>query len=225
MLTTNARMSMLAAGFVGFYGAAVPATADVYQERAARVQAFSWTGLYIGGNGGYAWSNGQNVHISESLDFPGLPPVPTFAANFGSLSPSGGFGGVQVGANLQMGAVVLGFEADGQWADIVGNSSATAEYVFLGIPTGIPVTTTTSTTVDKFGTLRPRLGLAWDRTLIYATGGLAWGRVGHVMMFDISGIGTAVDHVSGTQVGYAVGGGIEHAFTPRVSIKVEYQYI
>jgi outer membrane immunogenic protein len=73
--------------------------------------------------------------------------------------------------------------------------------------------------------LRSRFGLAWDRTLVYGTAGLAWGRVEHTMTFrDTAGF-NSFDQVAGTQVGYVVGGGIEHAFSPHLSLKVEYQYI
>lgn len=227
MRSPNMRIAALAAGLLSLSGATV-AMADGYQRPGpVAPRAFSWTGFYIGGNGGWARSNDQTVHVLETN--PGLPggtPVDIFSDNFGSLSPSGGFGGVQVGANLQIGAVVLGFEADGQLADIAGDSSATVDYSFQGVPDGRTVTVATSNRVNRFGTLRPRIGLAWDRTLVYATGGLAWGRVGHTMSWDLGpGDFAATDKFAGTQVGYVVGGGIEHAFAPRVSLKVEYQYI
>jgi outer membrane immunogenic protein len=225
MLSPNLRIVALATG-LSLCGT-MNANADAYDRvSAVAPQAFSWTGFYIGGNGGGAWSNDQAVHITESIANPGLPPIETFSANFGSLSPSGGFGGVQVGANLQLGAVVLGFEADGQWASITGESAATVGYAFLGVPDPRTVTVATSSNVNRFGTLRTRMGLAWDRTLLYATGGLAWGYVGHTMSWNLGPGGfIATNQLAGTQVGYVIGGGIEHAFTPRVSLKVEYQYI
>jgi outer membrane immunogenic protein len=227
MRSPNLQIAALAAGLWGLFGAAV-AMADGYERPGAMApRAFSWTGFYIGGNGGWAWSNDQSVHVSETNpNLPGGTPIEVFSANFGSLSPSGGFGGVQVGANLQTGAVVIGFEADGQLADITGDSSATLGYSFLGVPDPRTVSVATSNRVNRFGTLRPRIGLAWDRTLVYATGGLAWGRVGHTLSWDLGpGVFVATDKFAGTQVGYVVGGGIEHAFTPRVSLKAEYQYI
>jgi len=230
MVSPNTRIVVLTAGLVGFYCANGPAAADVYQPRAAAAPpAFSWTGLYIGGSGGWAFSNDQTVHITESNTVVpgfGAPLGEVFNANFGSLSPSGGFGGVQVGANLQLGRVVLGFEADGQWGNITDDSSATVQYSFLGVPDPRTVTTNTNNSVKKFGTLRPRIGLAWDRTLVYATGGLAWGRVSHTLLWNLNqGEFVATDRFAGTQVGYVLGGGVEHAFTPLVSLKVEYQYI
>src|SRR6478672_10038711 len=153
MLSPNLRIVALATG-LSLCGT-MKANADAYDRvSAVAPRAFSWTGFYIGGNGGGAWNNDQTVHITESNANPGLPPIETFSANFGSLSSSGGFGGVQIGANLQLGAVVLGFEADGQWANITGESAATVGYSFLGVPDPRTVTVTTSSNVNRFGTLR-----------------------------------------------------------------------
>lgn len=221
-------MAAMAAGLAGLYGAASTANADGYQRRpvaAAPCCGFSWTGFYVGVNGGYAWGDDQTVHVNETLESPVAPPFLFASANFGSLALIGGFAGIQAGANLQMGAVVLGFEVDGQWADIGDDSFAT---VAVPVPGSSPYTVGTSNKVTRFGTFRPRLGLAWDKTLVYATGGLAWGRIEHTMNYVDSSAPirfTAVDHVTGTHVGYVVGGGVEHAFGPHMSLKLEYQYI
>ncbi len=58
--------------------------------------AFSWTGFYIGVNGGYAFGSGGK--------------------DFGS--PSGGLAGVTAGYNYQIGQLVLGVESDWDWADL-----------------------------------------------------------------------------------------------------------
>ena len=226
MLKPNSRTLAVVAGIVGLCGAAATASADGYQRRpvAAPCCAFSWTGFYLGVNGGYAWSSDETVRLVETFESAIAPPVVAFAGNFGSLAPQGGFAGIQGGANLQMGAVVAGFEVDAQWADISDDSLATVLATGPLIGT-LNYTVATSNRVTRFGTFRSRLGLAWDKTLVYATGGLAWGRVEHTMVFrDTAGF-NSVDHVAGTHVGYVVGGGIEHAFGPHMSLKLEYQYI
>jgi outer membrane immunogenic protein len=226
MFGQQTRMMLVAGGSIlALCGSVATASADGYARRpvGAACCAFSWTGLYIGVNGGYAWSEDQTVRIDEFDVTPATAPPTLFSRNnFGSLSPAGGFAGVQAGANLQLGAIVLGFEADAQWADIDGDSAFTLSPYLVA---GDFATVTTSNKVSRFGTFRPRVGLAWDRTLVYATGGLAWGRVEHTMTWRDSYGFAAVDHVAGTHVGYAVGGGVEHAFSPHVSLKVEYQYI
>lgn len=65
--------------------------------------------------------------------------------------------------------------------------------------------------VDYLGTLRARVGYTWDRTMFYGTGGLAWNRASVVGVHD-------------TDTGYALGLGLEWAFAPNWSAKVEYMY-
>jgi outer membrane immunogenic protein len=106
----------------------------------------------------------------------------------------GFIGGVQAGFNWQMSPNwVFGVEADISGTDI---STVVA---------GTPIH------VDYLGTLRGRVGYAWDRTMFYGTFGLAYGRMG--------GFGV---HVS--DVGYALGTGIEWAFNSAWTAKVEYMY-
>src|SRR5262249_52644394 len=64
-----------------------------------------------------------------------------------------------------------------------------------------------------FGTLRPRLGYAWDRTLVYATGGLAVAEITHSMRFVDNFGFTAQDHTTKQEAGWVVGGGVEQAFS------------
>jgi outer membrane immunogenic protein len=82
-------------------------------------------------------------------------------------------------------------------------------------------------------TVRARLGYAWERSILYATGGLAIGEINSsvsatdttpgpnaapVVAEQFSGSGSA------TRVGWTLGAGIEHALTDRVSAKLEYLY-
>jgi len=222
MLRRHTQMLVLGTGLIGFCSG-TPASADVYQQRAAVAPAFSWTGFYVGANGGYAWSPEQTVNAQESLSLLGaIPPITTFNDNFGSISSSGGFGGLQAGANLQMGIVVLVFEVDGQLADVQGSSRAT---VADTAGPGTFGTVGTGNKVVAFGTLRPRVGLAWDRSLLYGTAGLAWGRVEHTLAFMDSLGFSAADQTAGMRVGYVVGGGIEQSLGSRLSLKLEYQFI
>jgi outer membrane immunogenic protein len=207
----------LTTGIVGLIGAAATASADGYVGRGAACCQFSWTGFYVGINGGYGFAgDDQTVTNTETVN-----GTPTAAANFGSLSIAGGFGGLQVGYNAQAGRWVLGVEADLQGGDISDKSHATVNN-FLP---GLNATVDTKNSVGWFGTLRPRIGYSWDRTLVYATGGVAFGSIKHSFHFTDNFNFTAQDNVSFAQIGYAVGGGVEHKFSPRLSIKVEYQYI
>jgi outer membrane immunogenic protein len=199
-----------------------PAPAPVYTKAPAMAPAFSWTGFYIGANGGAAWAKEQSVDITETLNgalfvngtWPGT-------GNFGTLKPSGGFVGGQVGFNYQVGMGVFGVEADFQGASVKDSLSVTAPYI------SPPNTMTigTSSELKWFGTARARAGVAWDRVLVYATGGFAWGKVDYNMsMTDTFGFAGAAS-TSTTRTGYVIGGGLEYAFTPSWTAKVEYQYM
>ncbi len=133
----------------------------------------------------------------------------------GGLDLKGGFVGGQIGYNWQAAGSpwVFGIEFDSAWADL-GNSETFA--------TGLG-TLTASSNAHYLGSLRPRVGYAWDRTMLYATGGLAW----VTNTIDVSAtLGGFIAGASDTQthLGGTIGFGVEHAFTPNLSGKLEYLY-
>lgn len=122
-------------------------------------------------------------------------------ANVGDLD--GFVGGGQVGYNYQMGQFVLGLEADLQAADLSSGNNLG----LVGVKT------------DYFGTVRARVGVAFDRFMPYITGGWAYGNV----KTSIPAIGFSSDrsHTGG----FAVGGGLEYAVTNNIIAGVEYLYV
>jgi outer membrane immunogenic protein len=79
--------------------------------------------------------------------------------------------------------------------------------------------------MDFFGTVRGRLGYVFDRTLVYATGGFAFGDVNNtVNFFGPAGQLQFTGSTDNVETGYTVGGGIEHAFAPNWSVKAEYLF-
>lgn len=76
---------------------------------------------------------------------------------------------------------------------------------------GTDMNNATPAHIDYLGTVRARLGYTWDRVMIYGTGGLAYAR-------------GAVAGVHDSDTGWAAGAGIEWAFAPNWSAKVEYVY-
>ena len=79
--------------------------------------------------------------------------------------------------------------------------------------------------MDFFGTVRGRLGYVFDRTLVYATGGLAYGDVRNgVNFFWPAGQLQFTGAVINIETGFTVGGGIEHAFAPNWTVKGEYLF-
>jgi outer membrane immunogenic protein len=174
--------------------------------------ANTWTGFYAGVNGGYAWN--ANSFATD----PGF---------LGELNPSGGFGGGQIGYNWQgvfgHPQLVLGVEADFQGADI--SDSVTAS---IPLSKNVTLIENAKSTLDWFGTVRGRLGYAFDRSLVYATGGFAYG---HITDEASASLTNRVQTIAGgakidtTSTGWVVGAGIEHKLTAAWSVKGEYQYI
>src|SRR3954454_5738138 len=153
----------------------------------AAVPVFTWTGFYAGVNAGWGWGNNDRdpVFLSPGVGTPGLAGSLVF-----TNSDDGGFtGGGQVGYNYQIGSFVIGAETDIQWADTDKNLRAafvpTAGFVDTFAP-GI----FNSNAPEWWGSLRARVGVAFDRVLVYGTGGLAY---------------------TDDSTGWAVGGGVEWA--------------
>jgi outer membrane immunogenic protein len=198
--------------------------ADMPVKTPPVVAPFTWTGVYLGINAGYG--NGQSTGDFYCTNPAGVVsgtgcPSPMPAA----LSQSGGFVGGQVGANYQTGLFVWGIEADIHVSDIHDSTGALPLTCCIGIGTVTGDTLTRSANLDWFGTVRGRLGLAiWDRALIYGTGGLMYGEEVVNLLGTTSGPVTYQAQSSGTHTGWVAGGGIEYAFTNRLSAKVEGLY-
>jgi outer membrane immunogenic protein len=182
----------------------------------------TWCGFYAGVNGGGAWfDDGSAIANETSAGAPFISGTWPGTGNFGDLRGSGGFGGGQIGYNWQRAQWVFGLEADIQGADIRGSTAATLPYI------AAPNTVTVGVTerIDWFGTVRGRVGYAWNGFLLYATGGFAYGDVGTSISYaDTLGF-TANGSNTTTRAGYAVGAGGEWAINPKWSVKLEYQYI
>jgi outer membrane immunogenic protein len=183
------------------------------KETAYTPPPYSWAGFYIGVNGGDAWnSGGVSVLATECKDG-------WLEAN-GHGDLGGGFGGGQIGFNIQRDRLVFGLEADAQGAGVSGSSRAEPDRLGWGFGTS-------STQLDWFATIRGRLGLAvYENWLVYLTGGVAFGGIQDNLnqSFD-SG-----RHISGVSrddvyAGYVLGAGLEYGFSPAWSVKLEYQFM
>jgi outer membrane immunogenic protein len=122
----------------------------------------------------------------------------------GSLS--GGFAGGTAGYNWQMGNIVLGIEADAAWADV-------------GARVGNPALIAVESRIRDMGTVRGRVGYAFDQVLVYGTGGYAW--ADNRMTLSVLGVsGSDTNFHSG----WTLGAGVEVMFAPKWSVKAEYLY-
>ena len=127
--------------------------ADLPSHRAMPTKAplydapYSWSGAYLGINGGGGWGRGE---VSS--------PFST-----GSFNTSGGLVGGTLGYNYQVGQTVFGLEGDIDWSNIKGSSAC-----------GV---TSCEVRNDWLGTARGRIGYAVGSFLPYITGGAAFGNI------------------------------------------------
>ena len=202
--------------------------ADLPSRRAPPVfvpvpPAFTWTGFYIGGDVGYGFgqdnitirgvgagstplTNGPlsgivgGIHVGYNFSTQSIPLLGPAAGAFSGLPFIGGFGGA---------GGVVGVEADGRGSDL--------KHV-LNVGNG----TLLSTRGNVTGTFRGRVGIAVDRALFFATGGVAITDFSNAYSGPVFAGG--FQGSSNTRVGYVVGGGVEYAITTNFSLRAEYRY-
>jgi outer membrane immunogenic protein len=179
--------------------------APVYTKAPVMAPVFSWTGFYIGGNLGGAWSN---TTISDSL----------FGLNFSNGNNNAVFvGGGQAGFNYQVSNVVFGIEGDFDWAANNNNS-------VTGVVGPLGHTFTASANNRWMATVAGRLGYAIDRWLIYVKGGGGWVGANSFTVTDLTAGASVTAGSSNTISGWLVGGGFEWAFANNWSVRAEYDY-
>jgi outer membrane immunogenic protein len=194
------------------------------------VPVFTWTGAYFGINAGYAF-DASSRNTGSAFGIPAPFATPGTVATFRNRSQDGFSGGGQIGYNYQFtpgSGVVIGVEADAQYLDFGRDrnnafiSGAVAPGLIVNDPRGL-------SSLDYFGTVRGRLGYAFDRTLVYGTGGFAYGSGSADRSFG------GFRGNDSFRTGYAVGGGIEYALptdsflnffrSSAVTLKVEGLYV
>jgi outer membrane immunogenic protein len=192
-------MLAAAAAFVGVSGAASAGGLhehESYKDEPVYAPSFTWSGFYLGGHGGGGWGN-------SDWDWEGG------SAFDSSSSPSGGFGGIQAGYNVQIRNVVVGLEGTMSW----GSLEDTTAYIRGGAD---------NTEITWIGDASLRLGLPINRMLPYFKAGVAWGGFEHKEVYMD---GSYSEAGTDNQVGWLVGGGLEYALNNNLSAKVEYNYI
>jgi outer membrane immunogenic protein len=188
--------------------------------------AYNWSGFYVGVHAGYGFSEDDTVVTTGQL-------AGNIANVAGGARPAqvrldrdGFVGGGQMGYNWQFSPNwVFGLEADISYVD----GRETINVGTLSLPTAVPpnapLNNTFRSRMEYFGTFRGRIGYAWDRTMVYATGGLAYAEVENsASFFNAANVLQFDGRTRGIETGYTVGGGIEHAFSPNWSVKAEYLY-
>ena len=181
------------------------------------VPVFTWSGVYLGGQVGYAWGQ-DNVSWSGTANNLGLA-----GGSFGE-GQQGVIGGARVGYNIQ----------PNPW--FVAGIEASVDGTSLSKSVGVPLadfagdtfgSMTASSNAGIQGSVRGRLGIAFDRVLIFGTGGVAVTSFNSTY-FDTTGFFTGVpginETLSYTRAGFTFGGGIEYAITDNWSVQAEYRH-
>jgi outer membrane immunogenic protein len=165
----------------------------------AFAQQYDWTGVYTGMTLGGARSLGvlelddlgAGVALPDSVEIPALGPT----------------GGLHAGFNLQSGNFIYGLEGQASWTHLDGTvegSNFDAE-----------------ASLTALLSLRARLGVAFDRMMIYSTAGIAAGN----SSFNVdAGKGAADAAASGVVAGGVVGLGAEYAVNDNISLRAEGKY-
>jgi outer membrane immunogenic protein len=246
-------MRKLLIGSVAFLGLTAAASAADWRPAPPVAPPFTWTGLYIGANAGGIWSDGSlNESCRGSGGITGLIAGFNLVVSIpchGALAPtirdsSSWLAGGQLGYNYQIRSWVFGVEADLQATDLSRSASVfdpNAQPVLnFGQPLPFALTYRASSEIDWFGTVRGRLGITWDRLMIYGTGGAIFANVttSHFLdrafapgSFNFGGLlvplpsnMTSLGSHDAIVPGWIVGGGVEYAFTNNLSLKAEGMY-
>ncbi len=200
-------MRALAASFLLFAGTAAAHAADLPPQPMpykapvmVSTPVVNWTGCYVGGHAGYAWSR-SNYTLDN-----GTGLVESFSDN-----PSNFMGGGQVGCQYQFsGNWVVGIEGTWSWDKLQQTDISVINPVHqrtLGI--------------NQIATATGRLGYAWDRWMLYAKGGFADAKIDTYAINTANGV---FGDANAWQTGWTVGGGLEYMVMPSLVIGAEFNY-
>jgi outer membrane immunogenic protein len=199
------KIALIALATVGL--AAPAAAADLpggYFTKAPPMVAaiYTWSGLYVGVNGGWA---------GDSKCW-GLVNFSAASRALGCNRGNGGVAGGQIGYRWQADAFVFGVEAQGDWAGLKSSNVSLVNSLV-----------TNQSQVNALGLFTAHVGYALNNVLFYVKGG------GAVAADQYNGVGTATgiafDHAAATRWGGVAGGGIEYGFLPNWSVAVEYDHL
>jgi outer membrane immunogenic protein len=194
----------------------VTRAADIPAAMRAKGQMYSaepvsWDGVYVGAIGGIA----RNTTLFGDGTFLNSNTV----THLDNQKAGGALGGL-LGYNLQWGRIVYGIEGDWSWLNVKSHRTGVASD-----NDGDPVST--SYELNWLATVRGRAGLAFDTTMLYATGGVAFGHVkNRVDLVSSHGVPLVASFVQDqTKVGWTAGAGVEHMLAPHWTARAEFRFV
>lgn len=202
------------------------------------VPAYDWSGFYVGLNAGAGFNNSE---LENNFDYtgPGFVPRPTSAQINDAIDDFDGnvgsdeavfTGGAMIGYNYQMESLLLGVEADINYAGFGNDRSRDFSDISQDFIVGDNVSGNSDLSFDAnwFGTLRGRLGFAADNLLFYGTAGLAYGHMeasAQLNLVDDGGERVSYDtSTDSTNWGWTAGAGMEYGLD-NWSFGLEYLYV
>jgi opacity protein-like surface antigen len=176
---------------------------------------FTWTGFYVGGSLGISSFDHRHDFTFGGQDAPGA------VGGFDQQNQAA-TGSLYLGYNYQMGHVVWGVETDVKWPSDISSS----RIAFVD-PIDDDDSFQARSRLEVAGSVRGRIGYAWQRSLLYATGGLAVGRMKTEILPDggpDADLPNTVYSQVRTLIGWTAGIGLEYGFSNNVLGRLEFRY-
>jgi outer membrane immunogenic protein len=173
------------------------------------VAYYDWAGFYFGAHIGFDRES-YNLTVFHSV-------TGELRQSLSGRFPNT-FAGFQAGYNFMVArSFLLGLEAD-----VSRNNAGTWGF-------GVNEGSFGEGRLGWSGTLRGRIGYAFDRVLLYGTAGYAWSNVDltrlQINPFNPTAPPATLEMASATRTGIAVGGGIEVGVLPDLTVRAEYRHI
>lgn len=192
---------------LGAGGAASAADLALKAPRAAPVPLYNWSGCYVGGNAGGAWSRMDTTRVQIDT----APPTPT-ADDYGRENDSGFMGGAQVGCDFQTTNLVFGVESQFEFGGVKGSHAIPAFPAF-----------TEANNLQQLYLITGRMGYLWTPQL------LGYVKVGAAFQTNKNSVfgpgGGLVESAKFTDPGMTAGLGLEYMFMPNWSVFAEADYV
>lgn len=205
-----------------------PALAADPAPPSAQGPAFiDWSGPYLGIEGSGGASFGQHSFHGTMIGGRAVPDFKTGDAtgrNDRSRNATTVVGGLFGGYNWQTGPWLYGIEANLYGANLKRPVASTVPG--LGYEGLDPEFSVLRAKTDLYGTLRGRVGVAFDRALVYATFGLAGADARILATYpDLAGGGVASTRHDLSYLGFTLGAGVQLALTEQLALGIDYRYL
>jgi outer membrane immunogenic protein len=188
---------------------------------------YDWTGFYIGGNvGGLRQDNVAFTNFTQTSSVSALLANPQAT----SLANTSAIGGVHAGYNWQVTKWVFGVEGDWDWTGAKNSFCRQTDINSVACTDNGEGFLTASDKTEWLASARGRVGYTWDRMMLYATGGGAWGKIDTDINASclVDGCAESILRInqttsfSSTRTGWVAGAGIEAMVAPNWLVRAEY---